>query len=54
MGKEGGEFEISRCKLAYVGMYKQQGPIVYRTGNHLSMLSISHSGKHEKNIHMYN
>ena len=39
------EFGISRCKLLYIELDKQQGPTVYSTGNYIQHTVINHNGK---------
>ena len=43
MGKEEGEFEISRCKLAYTGCINKA--LLCSTGNYIQYAEISHNGK---------
>ena len=43
-GREGLEFEISRCKLSYIGWINNQVPL-YSTGNYSQYLVINHNGK---------
>jgi hypothetical protein len=43
VGKEEGEFEISRCKLAYTGCINKA--LLCSTGNYIQYAEISHNGK---------
>ena len=43
MGKEG-RFEISRCKLVYIGCINNK-VLLYSAGNYIQYAKINHNGK---------
>ena len=53
-GRMNWEFQISRCKLLYIGWLNNK-VLLYSTGKYIQYTVINHNGKeYKKNVYMWN